>query len=446
MKGSVFRRCTSCGRRPDVVGHDQRCAGRASTWAFRVDVGKGIDGRRIQRRGGGFDTRREAERAMREVLSRVGTSSYVEPSARTLANFLTEEWLPTQTPPRVSANRYRNIRNAVARHLVPHLGRIGLQDLNATHLDRFYGALLRGGAVPGTDEPRRPLAPATVLQVHGVVRKALRDALKWGLVEVNVATLAEPPSNASVQAARRQAIRIWTPDELIRFLDRTREHWLHPMWVLATTTGLRRGELTGVVDNSLDLDNGRLVVEWQLVPEEQVDRPGVTTPVHKRVMKSSASSRTIDLDSHTVAALRRWRVVRSEWQLEFGLTWRGASPQEACRLGHGSGSGHGTFLFCWPDGRHLNPDWVSHEFRRVCAEADVPAIRPHDVRHTHASLTSLAGGEHLKVVQERLGWASSAFMLQTYTHLMPGMQRGAAERFAAGIFTPPDPSEGAASG
>lgn len=114
------------------------------------------------------------------------------------------------------------------------------------------------------------------------------------------------------------------------------------------------------------------------------------------------------------------------------MTWVGNGPQVACERGP-DGRGHGAFLFTWPDGRHLNPDWISHEFGRLCRETGVPKIRLHDVRHTYTSLM-LASGEHLKVVQERLGWASAAFMLKTYTHVVPGMQAAAAQRFADRIL------------
>lgn len=432
MRGSVYRRCTLCARRPGREDHDSECRGRQSTWYFRVDVGRDQAGRRREIKRGGFTTKREAERSLREVLGRVDSSTYVERSVRTINDYLTVDWLPTQRPPKVSPNRYRNIRNAVVKHVIPAIGGLSLQQLNAAHLDRFYAALLRKRPAGDDDSGTRPLAPSTVVQIHGVVRKALRDAVKWGLVETNVATLAEPPSNAAVKASRQQAIRIWTPDELSLFLERSREDWLYPMWLLAATTGLRRGELAGIVDGSLDLETARLVVEWQLVPEEQFDQPGVTIPVHKPVMKSNAGSRTIDLDSHTTKAIHLWLQRRQTWATELAWPRIDSNQHEACRIGHGR-SGHGRFLFCWPDGRHLNPDWVTHEFSRMCRDADVPTIRLHDVRHTHASLM-LAGGEHLKVVQERLGWASSAFMIETYTHLMPGMQHDAAERFATDIL------------
>lgn len=117
---------------------------------------------------------------------------------------------------------------------------------------------------------------------------------------------------------------------------------------------------------------------------------------------------------------------RRELKISSDRTW------PACQAGHGRRA-HGPFLFGWPDGRHLNPDWVSHEFKRLREAARVPSIRLHDVRHTHASLL-LASGEHLKVVQERLGWSTASFMLDTYAHLLPGMQAEAAERFANRIF------------
>lgn len=325
MGGQVFRRCTTCGRRVDRTEHPTRCSGRQSKWAFRADLGVDHEGRRVQKRGGGYRTRQDAERALREVLVRVDRATYVEPSTRTVEQYLLTEWLPTQAPPRVSPNRYRNERNAVQRHLVPYLGRLRLQELNANHLDRFYADLLQGVALGADAEPRCPLAPATVVQIHGVIRKALRDAVKWGHLERNVATLAEPRSNASVRADRRRAIQVWNPEQLAQFLAATREHWLYAMWLLAVTTGLRRGELAGTVDGALDLDVARLVVDWQLVPEERADEPGRTRPVHKRFMESSGSSRTIDLDRFTVAELRRWLATRAEWQQAVGPGWRGAA-------------------------------------------------------------------------------------------------------------------------
>lgn len=231
------------------------------------------------------------------------------------------------------------------------------------------GSRDRPGTLVAEDaKPRRPLAAATVVQIHGVLRKALRDALKWGYV----ATLAEPPSNASVKAGCRRAIHVWSPQQLASFLAATRDHWLYALWLPAATTGLRRGELAGIVDAALDLETARLVVDWQPVPEKRIGEPGRTVPLHKRVMKSSGSSRPIDLDRFTVSELRRWLAKHTEWQHAVGHGRPGAADLFPCVEGH-AGRGHDSFLFTWPD------------------------------------------GPHLKVVQERLGWSSTQTMTARLT-------------------------------
>lgn len=428
MAGHVFRRCTTCGGRVDD-DHGDVCAGRRSTWAFRVDVAPESSGRRVQRRGGGYPSRRAAERAMREILTKLDNATYVPVSEQTLGGFLLDDWLPAQLPPKTSANRYRNKRNAI-RRVLPELGDVRLQQVTPADLERCYATLLHGSQ-HANGRPARTFAPATVLQTHGVIRQALQDAVKWGLLERNVADQADPPSNAAVSADRRRAMQVWSPEQLADFLQASREHWLFPMWLLAATTGLRRGELVGIVDDGLDLATGVLVVSWQLVPEEDPARQGHTRPVHKQVTKTAASSRTINLDGHTAAEIVKWTRWRDAQFEDLRVDVDGMT-RPACDAGHPS-TRHGRFTFTWPDGRHLNPDWVSHEFKRLREDAGVPPIRLHDLRHTHASLL-LASGEHLKVVQERLGWTTASFMLDTYAHLLPGMQAEAAERFADRIF------------
>ena len=388
MAGHVFKRCTSCGGRFDAADHGDRCPGSHFTWAFRIDITPESSGKRTQRRGGGFPTRRAAERAMRDLLGKLDTASYVAPHHRTVRSFLTDEWLPAQLPPRTSANRYRNKRNGV-RRIAPLIGDLQLQGLTAADLERAYSVLLRGGKAPEGNEGRQ-YAPATVLQTHGVIRQALQDAVKWGLLERNVADQADPPSHASVSADRRRAMRVWTPAQLGNFLEAAAEHWLFPMWLLAATTGLRRGELAGLVEDSLDLAASVLVVSWQLVPEEDPDRPNHTRPVHKQVTKTAASSRSINLDTHTTNELAAWVDRQRTQRDDLRVDDRHLAALDACVVGHAGRSGHAPFLFSWPDGRHLNPDWVSHEFKRLREQAGVPPIRLHDVRHTHARCSSPA--------------------------------------------------------
>ena len=88
------------------------------------------------------------------------------------------------------------------------------------------------------------------------------------------------------------------------------------------------------------------------------------------------------------------------------------------------------FVLCHPDGTPLNPNAVTSAFIKLVRGAGLPHLRLHDLRHTHATLM-LKAGVHPKVVSERLGHASIGITLDTYSHVLPGLQQAAAERFDA---------------
>ena len=133
-------------------------------------------------------------------------------------------------------------------------------------------------------------------------------------------------------------------------------------------------------------------------------------------VKSAHSLRTIDLDERTVVVLRSWRRQQLEAYMQTGV--------------RADDSG---FVFAKPDGSPLHPDYFSQTFERLVAKMDLPRIRLHDLRHTHATLM-LKEGEPVKVVSERLGHSSVAFTMQVYQHVLPGMQADAARRFGDIVF------------
>jgi integrase len=122
--------------------------------------------------------------------------------------------------------------------------------------------------------------------------------------------------------------------------------------------------------------------------------------------KTRTSRRTVELDLATVDVLQRWRQRLESDGLPAGIDDR---------------------MFCNTAGRYLNPQSISQLFDRILARTDIPRVRFHDLRHTHASLL-IASGEDVKVVSERLGHAHPAFTIHTYQHLIPGVSAAAAER------------------
>ncbi len=405
---SVFRRCSRAGCGARLAANATRCGKCGSdrfSWAFITDVDKGANGRRQQRRGGGFTTKAEAQRHERELLATLDKGRYVPRTRLTLATYLREEWLPATAPPRVAYKTWKERRDSFEAYVIPRVGQVGLSKLNPGHLNRLYTDLLADGRTKGPGG----LSPTTVRDIHRRLRKALADAVRWGLVERNPTDLADPPPAKAVASARRRSMTTWTATELAAFLEATASRPLHTVWLVAAMTGLRRSELCGLRWADVDLAASQLTVRQTVVEGE--DGYELTDG-----QKSQASARTIHLDARTAMALRTQRKGQLEVRLATGPHWN-----------------DGDLVFPSDVGGTRLPASLAQAFRRDVRRVGVPPIRLHDVRHTHATLL-LRAGVNPKVVSERLGHSSVAFTLDTYAHVMPGMQPEAAELLASLVF------------
>ena len=369
---------------------------------YYVVIYEGVDsstGRPKRRWHAAGETRAEAEKLLAELVKRVHDGDYRAPDKITVGDYLLHRWLPakrTRLKPTTAGVYERNIQL----HINPNIGHVPLQRLQPEDLDGLYAKLLTAGRRNGK---AGGLSARSVRAVHTTIQSALSDAVRKGTVVRNVADLADPPAAGRSE----QAMSVWTSEELRCFLEAISGHDLYPLYLLAATTGMRRGELAGLTWRNVDLDAARLTVDRQIL--------SVGYNLVEGSLKSATSRRTIDLDPLTVTELRRHR--RS--QLEQ-------------RMATGRRSDDG-YVFAKPDGSPVHPDYISQTFRRAVAKLDVPRIRLHDLRHTHASIL-LQQGVNAKVVSERLGHSSVAFTMTVYQHVMPGMQAQAAATFGAAVF------------
>jgi integrase len=248
---------------------------RGSTYTWYFDVPDPVTGRRRQYSKGGFRTKKECQQALNEALAALRTGTFVEPSQRTVAGFLVEEWLPAMHPPRVRPSTWLSYRKNVERHIVPALGRLPLQRLTPAQLTAFYRGLLQDGH----RRRRGGLAPKTVRNIHGALHAALRDAVRWGYVARNVAAAADLPKSMTPE------MQVWSPEQLRAFLDHVRDDRLYAVWLLLATTGMRRGEVAGLRWDDVDLDAGRVSPRRPRV----VVRGCFTTVVHSGRARAACS-------------------------------------------------------------------------------------------------------------------------------------------------------------
>jgi integrase len=364
-------------RKDPMKGHVfKRKGARGTSWYYMHDLPPDpIMGRRQAKRGG-FASQREAQTALTAELGKIQRGEHIEKSKITVGEFLEREWLPAiEASRRRKSGTLDQYRIYVEKRIVPAIGQVVLQDLDAATLDRFYATL-------GTR-----LAPKSVRNTAIMLSGALSFAATRRRIRSNPAKDAEMPK------AERKEMCYWTPDETRRFLRHVADDRLYALWFLVGTTGLRRGEALGLRWQDVDLDGGHLSVVQSLVVNGGAVK--VETP------KTGRSRRSLSIPPSTLEALRRWRKLQIEERLAWGPDYDDSG-----------------LVFTRDDGSRLDPRTVSRTFDRLVGSSGQRRIRLHDVRHSYAT-AALRAGVSVKVVSERLGHKSVVITLDVYAHVMP---------------------------
>jgi integrase len=364
---------------------------RGAGWAYTVDLGRDpASGKRRQKMKGGFRTRDEAEVGLDDVLGKVRAGLPVPSAKLTVGTFLTKRWLPAISAT-VAPNTADSYTRMVETHLEPRIGNISLTALDGAHLTALYGELSRSGRKDG----KGGLSARTVRLAHVTMHRALRDALRWGLVARNAADAADVPRQPHREAPT------WTPEQVRTFLTApTKDRW-RPAWILAATTGLRRGELAALRWRDIDLDARRLSVRQAVAV--------VGGHMHVGAPKTAQSRRSVALDLGTVDALKAWRRRQLEERVAMGAGWQDRDDR----------------VFTLHDGRPVSPDVLTRAFERAVDASKLPKLSLHGLRHSHAT-AALVAGVPLKVVADRLGHSSIRVTGDVYSHVVAGLDEDAA--------------------
>lgn len=341
-----------------------------------------IDGKRKSFYG---DTQKEAVEKRKAALREYEKGTLVKSSKQTVREYL-EYWLEEVHKPTLRISSYVKYRKLLNTYIFPVLGHIPLQKLAAQQVQALYAKKLK-----------EKLAPKTVQSIHGVLHKALADAVKWELIGKNVCDIVSPP-----RVPKRQQ-KVLTKQQAHVLLDYVKEHRLEALLVVAVTTGIRRGELLALRWKDVNLENKSISV---LRTVDYIPHYGYV----ETESKTEAGNRQVMLSTLAVRMLKEHRLEQEETKARLGSAWI-----------------EKDLVFTGLHGDYLNPSYLLRVFKKILVDAGLAHMRFHELRHSSATIL-LAMNVHPKIVQERLGHSDIRMTLGTYSHVLPSIQGDATDK------------------
>lgn len=256
------------------------------------------------------------------------------------------------------------------------------------------------------------LSSSTASHYYTVLNTAYNWAVTRGYVPKNPLTIIKKPKRS------KSEMRVYNEDQLNKLLETIKSMTIYIPVMLAATTGMRLGEICGLRWHDVDLNNGYIQLKEQL---QEIDNKLELIP-----LKTASSKRKILLLDYTINTLKELKEKQ-----EYNKSYLGDKYNK------------NGFVVCQNNGEPYQPSYVSRNYKRVMKEykhkitinnetkelslyelLDIPLIRFHDLRHTHATLL-LKANIHPKIVADRLGHSDIKMTLQTYSHILPDMQQQA---------------------
>lgn len=364
----------------------QRKDGR---WEARYTVGRDPGtGKQVQRSVYGA-TQQEVRKKLVQATAALDSGTYKEPCKMTLG-----QWLDIWTADYLGGVKPKTVESyccQVENHIKPALGAVNLEALTAHTIQRFYNSL-------GSERDGKPaLSPKSIKIVHGVLHKALQQAVAVGYIRGN------PSSACTLPRVERKEIHPLDDADIEKFLHAICGHRYEAVYLVMLFTGLRRGEVCGLTWDRVDLERGTILIDRQLQ-----NIPG-QAGAFRLVSTKNSKGRTIKIAAAVVGVLKRHRARQAAARLAAGPQW----TEEG-------------YVFSTDTGGHISPNTLYHNYKRIVASIGLPDARLHDLRHSYA-VAAIKSGDDIKTVQGNLGHHTAAFTLDVYGHVTEEMKQASAE-------------------
>lgn len=354
-------------------------------WEARYTVGYDPGtGKQIQRSITG-KTQKEVAQKLKAATAAIDAGTYIAPSKMTVG-----EWLEIWTADYLGGVKPRTVdsyKTTVRLYLKPAFGNVKLEALTAHEIQGFYNSLTRRG-----------LSAKSVKNVHGVLHRALGQAMRIGYIRFNPADACELPR------IEKKELRPLDEKESRAFLEAIQGHRFETLYKMTLFTGLREGEVLGLKWDRVDFQRGTILVDRQLQQPRQGSRE------YFLASTKSGKARTVTPAPWVMTLLKHHRAAQAKQRLKAGTLWAGEDYVFTDELGH-----------------HLTQPAVYHAYKKVVASIGRPDARFHDLRHSYA-VAAIRAGDDIKTVQGNLGHATASFTLDVYGHVTDQMKQDSAQR------------------
>ena len=358
------------------------------TWEARFVVGHDPGTGKPIRKSVYGKTQAEVRKKMTATQRAIDNGTYQAPDKTTVSQWL-DTWMETFCAVKVKPLTFSSYAVAIKNHIKPSLGALRLQAVRGIHVQKLYNSMAAAG-----------LSAKTVKNVAAILHKAFSVAVKQGIMQANPCDAAELPK------AAHKEITPLTDAEIPLFLEAIKGHPFGGAYALCLFAGLREGECLGLSWDQVDFEAQRITVSQQLQHEKKRNAQYYIAPSTK-----SGKPRQIEPPEIAFQYLRAERKRQTENRLAAGPLW--SNPD--------------NLVFTDELGRHLAISTFYKTFKRIAASIGRPDARPHDLRHTAATV-AIAAGADIKSVQDLLGHATASFTLNVYAHTSDQMKKDTAAR------------------
>lgn len=363
-----------------------------NTWYIRIFLGRDAKGKRKYFNKTIHGTKKDAQKFLTAKTREKDLGIFVEPASMPLNEYL-DKWLMESVKTRLREATFDSYSFHLKRYVREKLGNCKLSEIKPFDIQKLYNQLTENG-----------YSPRTVRYVHSILTSAFSQAVKWQMLIVNPCNIVDLPRQ------QKSEMKAFSPEQAKRFLEAAKVDKHGLVFAFALASGMRPEEYLALKWSDIDFEKHTATVQRVLIW-----RKGggwyFTEP------KTAKSRRTLPLPESVLQDLRKHKKRQAEAMLKLG-----------------AGYERNNFVFATDEGQPIRyGNLTKRHFHKILEQADLKGFRLYDLRHTTATLL-LSEGINPKIVSERLGHASIVLTLDTYSHVLPDMQKEATSKLGKVLF------------